>query len=133
MLLLWAANVFAGPSAQLMVTARVLPRADLQLQNAPAQVSISPEDVRRGFVQLQAPLEVAVATNIPAGVFVEFSSPLDFVVRTEAEILDGSVRGSARVLLQQNAAPVRVNLRLFLSPATVPGTYPRPVRVSTGA
>lgn len=136
LLLLVAASAnSAGPSSQapLLVSARIPPRASVQWRTAPATVQVSRDDVLRGYVQLPAPLQLAVQTNLAGGLLLEFASALPFVLRTEVEMVDGVRTGGLSTLVAYGSGTLTVRVRLYLDPQTAPGIYDWPVRVRSSA
>ena len=59
--------IAANAEAQMTVSARVLARAVVTLENAPGSINVTAEDVSRGFIEIAAPLTVRVKTTSRAG------------------------------------------------------------------
>jgi len=140
-LALWSASpapAEAGEPASVQISATVLSHASIEAQRLPREVVISTEDVARGYVELEEPLEVDLRTNHPAGVvlWLALSSP-----RFTAVHASGFERGAplssggVAVLVPQRerglrARTVSLRVRLMLAPDALPGTVAFPVTVS---
>ena len=117
----------AGDVTHLNVLATVLTRASIESQDLPRGVTISEQDVERGYVDLD-PVAIGVQSNHPAGVRLRF-------VATSAQFAAVDVEGGgATVFLVQpgrglQRQKVSVRLRLRLAPGAAPGTIAYPVSV----
>jgi hypothetical protein len=114
------------------VVLRVVPVSE------PRSVSIAPEDVARGYVDVDVATAMRVTSNNAAGFTAVISCDPALVTRVEARI-GGQVIGveapgtSARIDLGKMLdAPLGVNYRLFLVSGAVPGTYRWPVALRLG-
>lgn len=130
-----SAPAAAGDSARIDIQATVQARALIDRQRLPQAVTISAEDVQRGYVDLEQPVEIGIRTNHAAGVMLGLSlnsSTLEAVDVREAQ--GGEVR-AARVFVPQperglRAHTVSLKVRLKLAPGTTPGTIAYPFSVS---
>lgn len=124
-----AAPAVAGDLARVQVVATVLPRASVEAQRLPQEITVSADDVARGYVELQAPVEIGVRTNYPNGVIVRFTGNGAEVAGVEVDG-GGPLVPVAHVGRGMQRLEVRVRLRLRLAPRTVPGRIAFPVKVS---
>jgi hypothetical protein len=118
----------AGDMTHLNIVATVLTRASIESQELPRDVTISEQDVERGYVDLD-PIAIGVQSNHAAGVRLWF-------VATSARFTSVDVEGGGATLflVQQGRGlqrqKVSVRLRLRLAPGAAPGTIAYPVSVS---
>jgi hypothetical protein len=111
----------------LNVVATVLTRASIEFQQLPHDVTVTAQDVARGYVDLE-PVEIGVQSNNPAGVRLRF-------VATSAQFIAVNLEGGGATLLLVQPGrglqrqKVSVRLRLNLAPSAVPGTIAYPVSV----
>jgi hypothetical protein len=115
--------------------ASVQARALIDRQRLPQSVVVSAEDVRRGYIDLEQPVEVGIRTNYAAGVRLDLSlnsSSLQAVDVREAQ--GGEVRAAGVFVPQPErglrAHTVSLKLRLRLAPDALPGTIAHPLTVS---
>lgn len=129
----------AGPADQeLQVRATVARHASLQVLAQPASLTLTPDDIARGYVELPAACEVAVQNNSPGGYLVVLSSESPFVQSTLLRGLGADVQwGPAGGTLAQPAAgrgmsrqTLALSYRFVLSPEAHPGSYAWPVRLA---
>ena len=124
----------AAAGAHLQVSARIMSYARLNSARMPAQVSISENDIRRGYVDLEQPIEIEVKTNNPSIMLgVTLNSPL-----FQSATLSGA-SGASRVepggvnIVMVNPGPgmrtqsLRFSVRLQLAGDAVPGVVAMPV------
>jgi hypothetical protein len=124
----------AGESrAQFAVTATVLPRASLEPVSAPAMLSLSPDDVARGYLDVDAAYRVS--SNDPSGYMVRLvprtglTSSVEVAgLSTPIVMTDQSVEVVQPAALRAQTLALR--FRLVLDDKAVPGTYAMPVQVS---
>lgn len=119
---------FAGTSALMQVSARIAPRVQIAISQAPALVQVSASDVERGYVDIPGPVRLAIDSNVRRDLRVEFFPVQPWVAAAE-------VAGSALPSLNVELSPGRftqraVALRLILAPSAAPGAYPWPVQVA---
>jgi hypothetical protein len=135
-LLIATAPIVAGAGesrAQFSVTATVSPRASVEPLTQPAQLSISQDDVERGYVDVAAAYRVS--SNDPSGYMVRLAPRIGLTRSVEVAGLSSPVvvtDQSVEVIQPAALRPQRLDLRfrLVLAENAVPGTYSMPVQVS---
>jgi hypothetical protein len=122
-------------SAQLRVSATVLPYTSLNVSNRTQTVVITDADISRGYVDIRAASSVEVSTNTRDGYYLSF----EFFDSTFRQIqVDGLGRsatigsGSSIVPMPNNGRVVRMELsyRFILAENVKPGSYPWPMTIS---
>jgi hypothetical protein len=118
---------------QFSVTATVSPRASVEPLSQPALLSISADDVERGYVDVAAAYRVS--SNDPSGYMVRLAPRIGLTRSVEVAGLSTSIVVTDQVVeVVQPAArrPQRLDLRfrLVLDANAVPGTYAMPVQLS---
>ena len=134
--LLIATPLVAGSGdlrAQFSVTAIVSPRASVEPLSQPALLSVSADDVERGYVDVAAAYRVS--SNDPSGYMMRLAPRTGLTSSVEVAGLSTPVVMTDQVVeVIQPAArrPQRLDLRfrLVLDEKAVPGTYAMPVQVS---
>jgi hypothetical protein len=117
----------AGDTAHISIVATVLARASIESQQLPNEVTITEQDVERGYVDLE-PVEIGVRSNHPSGVRVGF-------VAASAKLSAVDVQGGgSTVFLAQAGRGLQhqkfsVRLRLKLAPGAAAGSIAYPVSV----
>lgn len=121
--------------ASFTVGARVLAQASLSVTAEPADISISPEDLRRGYVEVIDPTHLEIRTNSPAGyalLILPQSSWFSAVtVRgAGAEVTIGADGGT---IIERGAArhsALELTYRFALADlVAAPGRYPWPLHL----
>ena len=116
----------AGDAASLRINATVLSRAVIDRQRLPQEVLLSAQDIARGYVDVEEPVEIAIRSNVPAGV------KLGFTLNSE-QLAAVDVREGSLFLPQEGpglrARSVSLRLRLRLAPEAVPGRIAAPLTV----
>lgn len=125
----------AADRARVEIRATVLSRALIDRQHLPRAVVISAEDVQRGYVDLEQPVEVGIRTNHPAGVLLDLSLNAPELQAVDVREAHGGEVRAARVFVPQpeqglRAHTVSLKVRLKLAPGTAPGTIAFPFSVS---
>jgi hypothetical protein len=134
-----AAGESGGDRAQGRIDLAVVIPVVLRVRPAsePRSLSIGPEEVARGYVDVAA--EMRVTSNSAAGFMAAISCDPALVARVEARIGGQAVEvdapgSSVRIELGKMLdAPLAVNYRLFLVSGAAPGTYRWPVALRLGA
>lgn len=130
-----SAPAAAGDRARVEIQASVQTRALIDRQRLPQAVVISAEDVRRGYVDLEQPVEIGIRTNHAAGVLLDLSLNASEVQSVDVrEAQGGEVRAFGVFVPQPErglrAHTVSLKVRLKLAPGAVPGTIAWPFSVS---
>jgi hypothetical protein len=139
-ILLWIASSTPtrarASSADVVVSASVLPRATVTVEAHPGTLVLSETDVRRGFVDLPNASRIRVRTNSPGGYLLAFAIDSDIVAGV---VLDGAggriqLSGGGGLVPRPYPGPLafvsELGYRFLLSPDARPGTYPWPVALS---
>ena len=119
--------------ASFLVSATVLARASLESVSQPTTLSVSPEDVARGYLDVAAAYRVS--SNDPSGYMVRLAPRIGLTRSVEVAGLSTPIVMTDQVVeVIQPAAlrPQRLDLRfrLVLGENAVPGTYAMPVQLS---
>lgn len=130
-----SAPAAAGDRARVEIQASVQTRALIDRQRLPQAVVISAEDVQRGYVDLEQPVEIGIRTNHAAGVLLDLSRNASEVQSVDVrEAQGGEVRAFGVFVPQPErglrAHTVSLKVRLKLAPGAVPGTIAWPFSVS---
>ncbi len=138
LLLLPARPARAGSaSASLAVSVVVPPRAILSVDAEPASLSVTPEDVARGYVDVPVATRARVRTNTPEGWLLEIHVAPGPWRSLEVTGLGApaQVSGSGGFLARPypgttRPVPLELSCRFLLAPDAAPGLYPWPVALA---
>lgn len=131
--------VITGVQAtELKVAATVRKHASLQVLAQPGSVQITEADIARGYVEVKAPVQVAVQSNTREGYVLVFDSHGDFFRHARVRGLAGEVQvgPAGGTVAQKQAGPGmnRVTLtlafRFELAQDTREGVYAWPMQLS---
>ena len=132
------AAAFASESAQMRVSVQVVARAVLTIEQQPASVEVTAADVARGYVQLDRAVGFNVRSNSRNGYVIRFeqiSSAFSKAIVSWSNVL--VTVGAEGAWIHQGGGVANLHdalsVRLWLAPATKPGTYSFPVVVSAEA
>jgi hypothetical protein len=103
--------------AQIAVSAVVAKSSRISFVGQPASIEVTESDVARGYVELPAGARLELWSNSREGIVLSFSSSEPFAWSTSLVMPGGTQR-------------VDLRYRLPLAPATQPGSYPWPVRIT---
>jgi hypothetical protein len=128
----------ASSTAELRVTAVVLKIARVQVLSQPPDVKVTETDIARGYVEVPAPMQVAVRSNTARGYLLAFETQSGFLRQAHVRGLSQPIQlgASGGVVQQQATAPgtrearMTLDFRFDLAEGTRPGTYPWPVHLS---
>jgi hypothetical protein len=125
----------ANAEAQMTVSARVLARAVVTLENSPSSINITSDDISRGFVEIAAPITVRVKTNSRAGYLLTVSRLDDSFSAVNlsfgnAEMHVAAAEGWIARPYVASGDILSVNARLTLAPGTTPGVHSTPFAFS---
>ena len=132
-----AGSLQAGSaSATIQVSVQVIGRTILTVQSEPS-VTITAEDLARGWVEVADPTILTVKSNQRAGFRLAFAPTASWVAGGEVAGLSNPVAfgsdGASTSFSYAGVAPRQLELRwrLHLSPEATAGTFPLPVSVAT--
>lgn len=121
-------------STNMQITAQVIARAIVTIDNQPGAVDITEADIARGYVDVAAPLQWRGQTNSRRGYLLQVAKSGE-----SFSAVDLTFGGTAMHVADESwvARPyvaggesLSVNARLILSGATQPGRYALPISVS---
>ena len=119
----------------MAVNATVLPVARVQVTSAPADLQISADDLRRGYVDVLQPTSLLVNSNSPDGFALDLMtlSPLASSIIVNGLESDQVLGAEGGTLIQRWQRPqamrVMLRFRLLLAPGLNAGRYEWPVRL----
>jgi hypothetical protein len=119
--------------ASFLVSATVAPRASLESVSQPATLSVSPDDIARGYLDVTAAYRVS--SNDPSGYMVRLAPRTGLTRAVQVDGLSTPIvmtDQSVEVIQPAALRPQRLDLRfrLVLDENAVPGTYAMPVQLS---
>lgn len=131
---LGAAHALEGT---LLVSAVVARHTSIRIA-PPAAISISEEDLARGYVEIAAPVEVTVRSNVPQGYALVFERQGEQVRQARVQGPDGALLvGSTGVVATRPAAGpgmwsdrLQLRFRFELAPQARAGQHPWPLSIS---
>jgi hypothetical protein len=123
--------------APLRVTASVARHASIRMAPPPS-LTISEADLARGYVEVAAPLELAVQSNVSEGYTLNFQHAGEQVRQSVVQGLAGALAvGPAGATASRPAAgagmwreTLQLRVRFDLSPQARVGVHPWPLQVS---
>jgi hypothetical protein len=133
-----AAPAAAGPGdATLMVRATVLRHTSIRIA-PPRTLTVSAADVARGYVELAAPVEVEVQSNVREGYTLVFERRGEQVQQVHVQGLQSALLvGDAAAMASRPAAGrglwrelLQLRFRFDLVPHARPGQVPWPLNIS---
>ena len=134
--MLLAGSAHAAQSrTQMGVNATVLPVARVQVTSAPADLQISAEDLRRGYVDVLQPTSLVINSNSPDGFALDLMtlSPLVAALVVNGLESDQVLGAEGGKLIQRWQRPqamrVMLRFRLLLTPGLGAGRYAWPVKL----
>ncbi len=136
MLIISVGNAFAESStAVVSVSANVLPNAEFSVLHQETQLTITHEDINKGFVDISGAMIISVKTNSENGYLLSFyaeSSKLKGInVISGSNTYNLSVSGGEVHMPYEGPGHVtkKLGFRIDLSEDSVPGTYKWPVAI----
>ncbi len=118
------------------VSVLVRPAARIELQSAPAGLTISTADLRRGYVEVSQPTQFTVRSNSRSGYALEILTvaPVLSSMVVEGLSSDLALGAEGGTVVQRWQKPQAVTLslkfRFQLAPGLSAGSYPWPVRLA---
>jgi hypothetical protein len=137
LVLAFAAGASLAGQSELAIQAYVPKRVKLEVLSQPGTLTVTAEDVRRGYVEAPVPVQVAVKANTDQYAIV-FSGAGDVVRQAQVQGLDGLVQFDGtgamvpqRVTLRPSQQKLHeLRFRFMLAANTAPGAHPWPLQVS---
>ena len=125
-------------SATMNVSAHVLARTIVTIDEEPRQVVVTDQDIRRGYIELPSALRFSVRSNARAGYLLEFSQLAPAFRRMSVRWDSTEVQlGGDGAVIAQPAMPGQIHrvadVRLELAQGTQPGVYGWGVRMNGSA
>ena len=124
-------------SATMTVTARVLARAVVTIEQQPAEVIVTSADISRGWVAVEQSLDVRVRTNSRQGYLLQAAKTSDAFAAVELAFGDTIMNVSEESWVARPAVDggdvLRMQVKMRLAPGATPGRHPMPVSVSATA
>lgn len=131
-------HVCAGQSSlEMKVSARVPVRTDLKVLHLVQGVSITGDDVRRGYVEIKNASRIEVKSNDPAGYMLAFQGVLSWPFREVViqgfadEVRIDSADAFIRQPYVRGVVAIVLSYRFLLAEDTRPGTYAWPVSITS--
>jgi mannitol/fructose-specific phosphotransferase system IIA component (Ntr-type) len=129
------AETARAASAQLKVSATVLPYTTMNVQNRAQMLTVTDADVSRGYVDIVGGSSIEVKSNSRGGYYLSFEcfDPAFRQVRIDGLGKSATIgAGSGIVPMAMDGRVVRIDLsyRFILSENVRPGAYPWPLTVS---
>ncbi|HUK03025.1 MAG TPA: hypothetical protein VLW26_12175 [Steroidobacteraceae bacterium] len=141
--LILATAVSAGSASevrtQFRVGATVLAHASLRVRSEPVNLTITPDAVRRGFIEVLEPTRIEVSNNSPHGyaLLVQPQMMIFSALRVRSaggEVLLGNEGGMIVEHGQHGITlPLELTYRFDLASSVAPGEYPWPVHLAVQA
>ena len=123
-------------NSTMTVSATVLPFLRLQVLKQAATLTVTPEDVARGYIDAPAATDLMARTNDRNGFSLSFDPRSNLFQKAQvtgfgsgAEIGPGG--GFAHQPYTGNQMLMRLSYRFFLAPEVAPGNYPWPLQISS--
>jgi hypothetical protein len=116
------------------VSATVSAVAKVQVQSEPAEILVSDEDLRRGFIDVVQPTDLVIRSNSATGYVLDLTTVTPMLSSLVVRGLQSeqSLSGEGGAIVQRWQAPQTVALslqfRLILVPGLAAGRYPWPMR-----
>jgi hypothetical protein len=124
----------AGPEQQMTVTAVVRHFSNLKVVAQPRSFHLSAEDVARGYVDIAAPLQLELESNLGAGYTLVFGRAGQQVLRAQVQGLGQRFEVAADTPVTWRLAGRReqaqFRFRLILAQGVQAGEYAWPIQVS---
>jgi hypothetical protein len=126
----------AALQSQIAVTAFVPAQTIAQLVEQPAEITVTDEDIARGYVEVPAGSQLRVTSNNPAGYVVDFFSRLPIFTSVRISSTGGSADlgpdGGAIIERGRHGRDIALNLsyRFNLAASVQAGTYAWPLALN---
>jgi hypothetical protein len=122
-------------SASMRITATVAPYTRLDVLAQAATLTVTAEDVTRGYVDVSAGTQLLARSNDPNGFSVSFSPRAGIfdsakITGLGSDVEIGRTGGSVHRSYTGREASMLLGYRFVLSPDVAPGSYPWPLQIS---
>ena len=130
--------VSPAAAADLVISATIAKKAELQTLARPAVLEITAADVERGYIELPSNAQYTVRSNSPSGYLLVFDTHGDYISATQVSGLNRAVQlSSAGGSVAQPSAsrgyapgPLDLGFRFTLSASARAGVHAWPLQVS---
>lgn len=129
-------EAWAGNNAVVQVSAIVLPKTSQTTLRQPVGLTVTRQDIAKGYVDVEAGTVLHVTSNDKDGYFLNFSVNGELIRATDAKINGRSISIPSGSGLVHQSFPgimgemIQITYRLFLSSEMIPGSYQWPVTVA---
>jgi hypothetical protein len=125
----------ASKSTQIRVSATVGPYVRLDVLQQQPSLTITAEDIQRGYVDVPAGTSLRTRTNDRNGFVLNFSSRSNVFERVRVTGIGGTMEilsagGSVRVAYTGPESAAQVSYRFYLAQGVQSGNYPWPLQIS---
>jgi hypothetical protein len=125
----------ASKTTQIRVSATVVPYVRLDVLQQQASLTITAEDIQRGYVDVSAGTSLRTRTNDRHGFVLNFSSRSNVFERVSVTGIGGTMEigsagGSVRVGYTGPESAAKVSYRFYLAQGVLSGNYPWPLQIS---
>ncbi len=122
-------------TAKLTVSARVLPYLQFNLLSQVSEITVTEEDVKRGYLEVRSASRLVLKTNSNAGYMMTFEGNLWPFKEVQIQGLSNPVQlNSGHVIVHQPSNKgqwtVDLSYRFLLSVDTKPGSYSWPLSLT---
>ena len=121
-------------SGQMRVSVQVMARVNVRLEAQPAQVVVTSADVKRGYLDLPAPIVFHAQTNSRQGYLLQVSNGSTDFSEVQLSFAQAAINVAQESWIARPYVPggevVSMNARLRLSSNLAPGSYPLPISIS---
>lgn len=132
-----AAQAEAQPhrvSSDIRVSATVRTFSRMHVVSQPRSIELSSEDIARGYVDVPAPMQLAMETNSTAGFTIVFAHEgrhfRSVEVQGGGRQVSFATEGAMNWQLTARREMLELRFRMRLAPELSPGAYPWPLQVS---
>ena len=123
-------------SREMGVSARVLGRTLLTMSERPTAITVTADDVRRGYLDLPRAVAFQIRSNGREGYLVRFDALPEPFSRAHVRwqqvhvVVGPSHEAWVAQPYSRESLAVTADVRLEMSPSTVPGTYSWPLAIT---
>ena len=129
----------AESHGSMLVSATVRPVATLEQQSEPVAITLSAQDVERGFIDISDPTQLRVHSNSREGYIIELLavSPMFSSIAVHGLGSDVTLGAEGGSIVQRwdraQSVSLALTFRLKLAAGLQPGQYPWPLRMRVRA